>query len=730
MNPRILRVAVPSPVYQSFDYLAPLPPLPLCPGMRVQVPFGRGHRIGIVLELCDDSPIAPESLRPVLKILDAEPVLPVDMMVFMHWAQRYYHYPPGEVFASALPVLLRQGHPAERQRDYVWRITAAGQQVLAQGQPKRAPRQRTLLTRLAQHPRGVAAEQMRQILPEWTSCARALAQRGWIEQVIGTVNVPRSLAPAPRLTQAQEQAIAAVCDALGQFAAFLLDGVTGSGKTEVYLRILEAVLAQGQQALVLVPEIGLTPQLLARFENRLPSSLAVSHSSLTQQERLQAWLMAKQGSASVLIGTRSAIFTPVQNLGVIIVDEEHDSSFKQQDGFRYQARDLALVRARQANIPVLLGSATPSLESLLNVNRGRYQRLRLPERVGSAVEPVVELLDVRCRPMMEGLSEALLARMRGHLARDEQVLLFLNRRGFAPTLICHECGWLSQCHRCDARMTLHLQYRKLICHHCGVERAVDAACPVCGSIDLRPLGQGTERIERYLLEAFPGVGIARLDRDSTRRKGSLHKLLGAIQQGERRILVGTQMLAKGHHFPNVTLVAIVDADQGLFGADFRASERMAQLITQVAGRAGRAEKPGAVLIQTHHPDHPLLQTLVTQGYAAFAAAALSERSEARLPPFTYQALLRADALQAEPPNAFLKAARELAEGLNYEVDVMGPVPAPMERRAGRYRAQLLVQAQKRQLLHDFLTEWTTLLPRLKTVRQVRWSLDVDPADLF
>jgi primosomal protein N' (replication factor Y) len=560
-----------------------------------------------------------------------------------------------------------------------------------------------------------------------------LLSHGWVKDVqalISSRQPPVTPSPQPTLTLAQSQAVAAIREGFDRFAAFLLDGVTGSGKTEVYLRVVESILNRGQQALVLVPEIGLTPQLLARFEIRLPGPLAVLHSGLTERERLQAWLTAKSGAASVVIGTRSAIFTPLQRPGIIIVDEEHDTSFKQQEGFRYQARDLALVRAHQAGIPVVLGSATPSLESLLNVQRGRYQRLRLAERVGDAIEPPIQLLDVRRRPMTEGLSDRLLAEMHSHLARDEQVLLFLNRRGFAPTLICHECGWLCQCQRCDARMTLHLRERKLICHHCASEKSVDEACPACGSIDLRALGQGTERIEQFLRQAFPNVGVARLDRDSTRRKGSLQTLLREIRQGERRILIGTQMLAKGHDFPNVTLVAIVDADQGLFGVDFRASERMAQLIIQVSGRAGRAQKPGVVLIQTHHPDHPLLRTLIMQGYAAFAEAALGERYEACLPPFGYQALLRADATKTEPVYRFLNEAHDLAMGLARPVEVMGPVPAPMERRAGRYRAQLLIQAQQRQILHEFLDQWTGLLTTLKLTRQVRWSLDVDPADLL
>ena len=459
-----------------------------------------------------------------------------------------------------------------------------------------------------------------------------MQQKAWIE-TRETPALPALQSEPVELNSAQQEAVDAVRKQIDQFQVFLLDGVTGSGKTEVYLRIVQAVLEHGRQALILVPEIGLTPQLLARFQRRISSPLAVLHSGLSDRERLNAWLAARDNHAQVVIGTRSAIFTPLEQPGVIIIDEEHDSSLKQQEGFRYHSRDLAIIRAREAQIPIILGSATPSLESLHNTHRKRYHNLSLPERVGDAVTPDLQLLDIRNQNMSEGLSAPLLRAMQVHLEAGSQVLLFLNRRGFAPTLICHECGWLKQCRNCDAHMTLHLRRHRLICHHCGVEQAIPQGCAACGSVDLRALGQGTERIERALKKVFPDIGIARIDRDSTRRKGSLQNLLEDIHAGRRRILIGTQMLAKGHHFPDVTLVGIVNADQGLFGADYRAGEHMAQLVLQVAGRAGRAEKPGTVIIQTHHPEHPLLQTLVNHGYAAFAESTLLERKAACLPAF-------------------------------------------------------------------------------------------------
>ena len=732
----ILRIAIPSPLYRTFDYLPPpdCDTATLRPGARARVPFGRRQTVGLLVEIGTDSERDPALLRPALAVLDREPILPADVLALIQWAQRYYHHPPGEAFATALPALLRQGEPAIiPQPPPAWRITAAGLAALAESVAlRRAPVQRRLLDHLAQCPAGLDAETLRPVVRDSAATLRALCARGWVESGAAdaptTTEVATAASPAP--SAAQIDAVAAVSAALDRFQVFLLEGVTGSGKTEVYLRLIEAVLARSRQALVLTPEIGLTPQLLARFRERLPGPLAVLHSGLSDRERLNAWLLARDGTAKVVVGTRSAVFAPLRAPGLLIVDEEHDPSYKQQDGFRYHARDLAVIRGQQLGIPVVLGSATPALESVQNARAGRYRLLQLPERVGGGTEPPILILDVRRQPMIEGLSPPLLERMRAHLDRDEQVLLFLNRRGFAPILLCHECGWLSQCRHCDARMTLHLRQRRLTCHHCGDSRPVDALCPVCGSVDLRAVGHGTERLETALRPVFPDIGIARLDRDSTRRRGSLESLLADIHNGDRRILIGTQMLAKGHHFPDVTLVGIVDADQGLYGVDFRSSERMAQLILQVAGRAGRAEKPGVVIIQTHHPDHPLLRVLVSEGYPAFAAAALAERQEALLPPFAHQALLRAEAVDPERALAFLNAARALAEPIADGLELLGPVPAPMERRAGRYRAHLLVQAAQRQPLHRFLDRWTGLLWAERKDRQVRWSLDVDPMELY
>ncbi|MAK87456.1 MAG: primosomal protein N', partial [Pseudomonas sp.] len=530
-------------------------------------------------------------------------------------------------------------------------------------------------------------------------------------------------------------AFEAVSAGLGGFQAFLLEGVTGSGKTEVYLQLIHRVLEAGKQALVLIPEINLGPQTLARFEQRFNARIALLHSNVNDRERLDAWLAARDGEADIIIGTRSALFTPMKNPGLIIIDEEHDASYKQQEGLRYHARDLALLRARQENLPIVLGSATPSLESLHNAHSGRYALLKLTQRAGNAQSPRFLRLDVKSRPLDAGISGPLQQAIGQTLGAGQQVLVYLNRRGFAPTLLCHDCGWLSQCPRCDARMTLHQRHNELRCHHCGHVERPPRNCPDCGKVDLRPVGAGTERAEERLGILFPDYPVLRIDRDSTSRKGAMEQMIGTINRGEPCLLVGTQMLAKGHHFPRVTLVAILDADGGLFSADFRASERMAQLIVQVAGRAGRAEEPGKVIIQTHLADHPLLVQLTEQGYFAFAEQALSERRAAGLPPFSHLALLRAEAQKPGQAEAFLDDACNLAEQLLDQlqlngVDLLGPVHAPMERRAGRYRAQLLLQGNARATLHRLMGAWVPMLEQLPGGRAVRWSLDVDPIDLF
>ncbi len=728
----ILRVAIPSPLRKLFDYRLAAGQN-IATGTRVRVSFGTRQVVGVAMEAVAESECDPSKLKTVLENLDSQPLFSDPLLTLLRWSGEYYQQPPGEVMFTALPVLLRQGVVATVAGNDYWQLTERGSAVDT-GTLGSARRQAALLSLLSAQPSGLAAEAINAVQASWRPAMRKLVEKGWAQMSQRTSpSLPANIVftTAPKLNSAQRDTAQSVAASLGEFGVFVIDGVTGSGKTEVYLTIIEQALARGEQALLLVPEIGLTPQLLARFQERFAVPIAVLHSGLSDRERLNAWLAAKNGEAPIVIGTRLAVFTPLARPGVIVLDEEHDMSFKQQEGFRYNARDVAVKRAHLENVPVVLGSATPSLESLYNVRQGRYQHLVLPERAGKASHPDIAVLDVRKQPMFDGLSTALINAIRRHLEAGGQVLIFLNRRGFAPALLCHDCGWVAACRRCDANMTLFNGNERLRCHHCGSERPADPQCPECQCTELRPVGTGTERLETALKQQFPEVGIARIDRDTTRRKGAMKSLLDSVHDGSSRILVGTQMLAKGHHFPDVTLVGIVDIDQGLFSADFRATERMAQLIVQVSGRAGRAEKPGQVLIQTHHPDHPLLRVLLQEGYAAFARAALDERQQARLPPYGHMVLLRAEAVDGRLPIQFLQHARELAEAFAAPgVELLGPVPAPMERRAGRVRAQLLLQAGRRADLHRLLRVWVLQLASAKPGRKVRWSVDVDPQEMF
>ena len=739
MPDTILRLALPSPLRRLFDYLAPqgVPHAALQPGVRLRVPFGRREVVGVLVEVVQHSEVPADKLKPALQLLDRTPPLPAPLFKLCLWTAQYYQHSLGDTLSWALPVLLRQGEPAEVRQERYWHATegaSADDPRLA-----RAPRQREALRTLAQHHHGVPHGLLSKLQLNKDSLD-LLLEKGLVR-----VEVRRSTPlvrhggwlaqPELPLNAEQRAAFNAVQSGMQGFGAFLLYGVTGSGKTEVYLQLIRHCLEAGKQALVLIPEINLGPQTVERFARRFNARIALLHSGVNDRERLDAWLAARDGEADIVIGTRSALFTPLKNPGLIIVDEEHDASYKQQEGLRYHARDLALVRARQEHLPIVLGSATPSLESLHNAHAGRYALLKLTQRAGGAQQPRFLRLDVKSLPLDAGISGPLQQAIRQTLEAGQQVLVFLNRRGFAPTLLCHDCGWISQCPRCDARMTLHQRHNELRCHHCGHVERPPRNCPQCNQVDLRPVGAGTERAEERLALLFPQFPVLRIDRDSTSRKGAMDKLFATINKGEPCILVGTQMLAKGHHFPRVTLVAILDADGGLFSADFRASERMAQLTVQVAGRAGRAEEPGKVIIQSHLADHPLLVQLTEQGYPAFAEQALSERRGAGLPPFAHLALLRGEAHKPGQAEAFLDDACTYAEQLCAElklngIELLGPVPAPMERRAGRFRAQLLLQCSSRAPLHKLLAHWLPVLEAMPAGRAVRWSLDVDPIDLF
>ncbi len=730
----ILRLAIDVPLRQLFDYRAPagIGPQRLVPGMRLWVPFGRRRACGVLVELSDTTDIPVSRLKAATALIDETPVLDEPLLALLRWSADYYHHPPGEVIAAALPAPLRSGASALEEEER-WALTAAARSGELAPLSARAGKLREMVDVLAARA-AVDVTTLAAQSPRWREHLRELEKRGWALKlkVAASAALPRTVqvAAGPEPSSEQQHAIEAIAAAAGRPASFLLHGVTGSGKTEVYLRAIAEVVARGQQALVLVPEISLTPQLVARFASRFDSPLGVLHSSLTDQERLRAWRMARSGEAPVVIGTRSAIFAPLARPGLIVVDEEHDPSYKQQEGFRYSARDLALARAQRLGVPVVLGSATPSLESLERVKSGRATLLELPARTAGAKPPSLHLIDLRRHAATQGIATPTVLTIQRHLDAGGQVLLYLNRRGYAPSLFCPACGWTAPCPRCDARLTVHQREGRVRCHHCGSEQRIPESCADCGE-PAKAVGQGTERIEETLAQLFPTAPLERIDRDAVRRRGALEAALERVMSGNVRLLVGTQMLTKGHHFPDVSLVVVLNADQGLFGTDFRASERLAQTIVQVAGRAGRAERPGEVLIQTEYPEHPLLAQLIAGGYDAFAAAALEERREAKWPPFARLAVLRSEAARREPPFAFLDRAREISESLaGTEVEVLGPAAAPMERRAGLYRAQLLLHAPSHGPLQRLLARVLPALEALPEARRVRWSLDVDPLELF
>ena len=726
----IVRVALAVPLPRFFDYLYPTDLTPIVGG-RVLVPFGSQKRVGIVVDLPASSDVAKEKLKPIIDVLDAESLFNSTTWDWLAWSANYYRTALGDVLFQALPVKLRHGESAVKNDRTFWRITDFGKQALESGELKRAKKQIEALNLLITQDLEKGNNEISSAI--WS----ALKGKDYVEEIIVPTEQKswqQALGDEPlvnldnRLTLNKQQALA-FSQLLFQegFNVWLLEGVTGSGKTEIYLQYIEEVLKKGKQVLVLVPEIGLTPQTVRRFQARFNVEIDVLHSNLNDTQRLNVWERARTGQSAIVIGTRSALFTQFSDLGLIILDEEHDGSFKQQDGWRYHARDLGIVLAQKLNIPILLGSATPSLESVNNVQNGKYHHLVLSKRAGNATALRQFVIDLKHQRIQNGLSEPLLKRMQEHLEKGNQVLLFLNRRGFAPVLLCHECGWIDECHHCEKPYTYHQHQRVLRCHHCGAQKTVPMQCGHCGSTHLVTTGLGTEQLEETLKARFPQYNIARIDRDSTARKGKLEGYLEDIQQGKSQILIGTQMLAKGHHFPNVTLVALVNVDNALFSLDFRAEERLAQLYVQVAGRSGRTEKQGEVVLQTHYPDHPLLTTLLEKGYQAFAEETLKLRHNMGLPPFSFQALFKAQCRHSEEAeNALSQLASFFYEQKIEGLQVLGPIPAPFSKKAGQYRWQLLLQHESRKQLQAALSRYS---PELIKSSQVRLILDVDPLDL-
>lgn len=715
--PSLLQVALDTPLHRLFDYRLPDGLGAVPPGSLVEVPFGRTHQVGVALGSPADSTVGADKLRDVIRVLDDRPTLSPDILRLAQFCADYYHYPLGAILLATLPPRLKNATPFVA--DTPWLVLTDAGRV---AQPAaRAKTQRALLDALR------AAPQSRETLraQKQGRHAAALVTAGWAawSRVAPAASAAPQTTPPPAATAEQQAALDRLLPTLTQFGVHLIHGVTGSGKTELYLRLIDAVLACGQQTLVLIPEIALTPQLEQHFRRRFPGRRIVTlHSGLTESTRTENWLAAPD--CDVLLGTRLSVFAPLPRLGLIMVDEEHDASFKQQDSLRYSARDVAVARGKQCNVPVVLGSATPALESYAQALNGRYQLIELKQRaISQARLPAIELVDLKHIPIDNGLTRPALQALTETLARGEQSLVFLNRRGYAPALYCPSCGWVSPCPRCSARLVLHRTSHRLKCHHCGFETRIPPECPGCGNPDLKPLGQGTQRLEETLTALLPAARIRRIDRDTMRPRAWV-ELGEAVHGGAVDILVGTQMLAKGHDFPNMTLALILDTDGALYSPDFRATERLFAQLMQVAGRAGRADKPGRVLIQTAFPDHPLFRYLQRHDYPGYARELLAERKQLDLPPYTRQVLLRAEAPTMDAALAFLQRAAALAPE-HADVSVFSATPAPMARVANLERAQLLIQSAQRQALQAFVRDWRPQLDTIKP-RVARWSLDVDP----
>lgn len=730
-KPQIAKVALPIPVDTCFDYLVPESLGTLEIGQRVIVPFGRQKKVGLIWSLTESTNLSSDKIKPIIQCTDQNAILDEAIIKLCDWAAKYYHHPVGEVVFSSLPNLLKKDYPAGFKTETVYTLTELGKSTQRETF-KRSKHQQKAMEQL--HSKDTLTASELKTLELNTNILKRLIDKGFVESTseerVPKLNTPETTSPPLPLNEEQSQAVNAIQASINQYQSFLLNGITGSGKTEVYMQVIDKVLAEGQQVLILVPEIGLTPQMIERFEKRFAVPVATSHSGLTERQRLDIWLLAKRGNARIIIGTRSAIFIPFENLGLIIVDEEHDLSYKQQDGFRYTCRDIAVLRASQHKIPVVLGTATPSLESLYNVQNQKFKLLKLTERAGNAKPPSIEIIDARTTKAKDIIAQRTKLLVEKHLSQNQQVLFFINQRGFSPVMMCHECGTIIRCHRCDANMVLHQSPEQLRCHHCDACQPIPNNCSSCGKSELASVGVGSQQLELKLADLFPEASILRVDRDTTSNKGAFEQHLDAIHSGSANLLIGTQMLAKGHHFPNLSLVIILNIDVGLFSIDYRALERMGQLILQVAGRAGRADTPGHVLIQTHHPHHQQLHQLIHEGYGPFAESLLQERIQVGLPPASHQILVKAEAHRPNTAMGFLNHLKESTQLNDAELEVMGPIPAMMERKAGKYRAQLNLQHHNRPALHRSMQTLINTIQAHPDKTRVRWFVDVDPQEVL
>ena len=722
----VFNVCIPHTNRDFFDYYADT--VEPCVGARVWVSFRHKTRMGIVIgHYLPEDPHA--STKSITTVIDDKPLLSGEVLALCYWISSYYQSPLSEVIPLALPKKFRNGDHDRLPRCNYYQLSVAVEQahlLLS----NRALRQHQLIDFFASLPAPLSKKAILQAGFNATQLDALLTRGILVMNTQREIPLPSSVPQKNPLPLNPEQAIAVdeISGYLQSYRCFLLQGVTGSGKTEVYLQVIARVLAAGRQVLVLVPEIGLTPQLLARFRERFQEPMVVIHSNLNDTERQLAWQWAKEEEVKLVIGTRAAIFTPMPALGLIVIDEEHDTSLKQMDGVRYSARDTALMRAHLRHIPIILGSATPSLESLHNCALNKYTLLRLRQKALNSKPLHYQIIDIRNQVLQHGLASTTLTIINEHLEQQNQVLVFINRRGFSPVLLCHQCGWMADCRDCDAHLTMHRSRGRLICHHCGLMQAIPTHCQSCKSRDLVPVGTGTQRVHEYLSTQFPATTLLRIDRDEVSKKQALDACLALINDGTAQLIVGTQMLAKGHHFPRLTLVVVLDADNGFYNQDFRALERLGQLLTQVAGRAGRAEFPGQVVVQTHVPQHPLLNLLVQQGYDAFAQSLLTLRQQAELPPYHFLTVIRAQGKALPTILHFLQAIKEQLH--LYDMNVLGPAPAPLARKGGHHRMQLLVKSSSRKKLMTALTQVRSWLAiNTKITNGIRWNMDVDPMDL-
>ncbi len=728
-----LSVAIPTPLRPLFDYLPNenINYKTLKQGLRVSVPFGKQKNVTGIIVLIKNKTTYPENkLKKINNIIDDHPIINSEHLNLLIWASNYYHHPIGEVIFNALPTLLRKNNSTTNYEDNFWSLLEDSDSSNLYNK-KITPAQINIVNYLKKGKTPISQFELNKIFPGVKRSLYALEKIG-IVQIEKKEKKEKPIIINERtvtLNEYQEEAVNRISKSINDHSIFLLDGLTGSGKTEVYMSVMDIVIKSGKQCLILLPEIGLTPQLIKRFRHRFKVNIAIQHSNLSNIERIKHWQDARTGKAKIILGTRSAIWSQLLNPGIYIADEEHDLSYKQHSGFQYSARDLMIVRAKRDGVPAILGSATPSLETINNAEKKRYVHLVLPTRAGAAKQPAYQLLDIQNKKMYGPLSKMLINEIDKNLKLKNQILLFLNRRGYATHLYCHRCGWKVQCDRCEIPLTYHKSNNRLNCHHCGSSKKNINSCPSCEEKLLR-LGHGTERIEEVLLKKFPKSKIARIDRDSTQKKESMNNFLSQMHSGNIDILIGTQMIAKGHHFPNVTLAAIVDADSGLFSTDFRATERLAQLFMQVSGRTGRGKKAGTVIVQTYSPEHPLFHTLIKHGYNHLAKSLLKERKLSSLPPYSHMALLRVEAHNIEQVKCFIKNASKVLKQLSGDALLLfGPIPALVEKHAGRFRYQLIIQAANRKSLHMHLDGWLKKVEKMKSSKKVRWSLDIDPQDM-